>query len=67
MGNLPGVVYSEDCLYLNVWSKPQSGELQKAVMVYMYGGGFSSGTSSMPIYNGAPLVDREDVIVVTFK
>jgi Carboxylesterase family len=24
---------SEDCLYINVWSKPQTGEKKKAVMV----------------------------------
>ena len=61
------VLYNEDCLYLNVWSKPQTGEAQKAVMVFMYGGGFDSGTSSLPIYNGATLADQEDVIIVTFK
>jgi cholinesterase len=61
------LVHSEDCLYLNVWSKPQSGEPLKAVMVFIYGGGFTSGTSSTPIYNGAALADQEDVIVVNFK
>jgi len=24
---------SEDCLYINVWTKPQTGEKKKAVMV----------------------------------
>jgi carboxylesterase type B len=24
---------SEDCLYLNIWTKPQTGEKKKAVMV----------------------------------
>lgn len=63
----PGVVYGEDCLYLNVWSKPQVGELRKAVMVYIYGGAFSTGTSSLPVFNGATLAEREDVIIVNFK
>ena len=67
MSNPPGVVYSEDCLYLNVWSKPQSGEKQKAVMVYIYGGGFTGGTSSLPIYDGATLAEKEDVIIVSLK
>lgn len=66
LGN-PGVVYSEDCLSLNVWSKPQSGEPHKAVMVYIHGGAFSGGTSDMPLINGAALADQEDVIVVTLK
>jgi carboxylesterase type B len=36
-------------------------------MVFIYGGGFTGGTSSMPITNGAALADREDVIIVNFK
>jgi cholinesterase len=63
----PEVVHSEDCLYLNVWSKPQSGEPEKAVMVFIYGGGFTSGTSATPIFNGAALAGQEDVIIVNFK
>lgn len=66
LGN-PGVVYSEDCLHLNVWSKPQSGESRKAVMVNIHGGAFSGGTSSMPLLNGAALADHEDVVVVSLK
>ncbi|CZR55795.1 uncharacterized protein PAC_05683 [Phialocephala subalpina] len=66
ISNPPDVVYSENCLYLNVWSKPQSGEQQKAVMVYIYGGGFSGGTSSMPIFNGAALADHYRLSILGF-
>lgn len=31
--------YGEDCLALNVWTKP--GAQKKAVMVWVYGGGMS--------------------------
>jgi cholinesterase len=34
-----GRTQSEDCLTLNVWSKPQVGEKKKAVMAWIYGGG----------------------------
>ncbi|KAG0649049.1 Cholinesterase [Hyphodiscus hymeniophilus] len=37
--------YSEDCLYLNVWTKPQTGEAKKAVLVWVYGGKFGSHTA----------------------
>jgi carboxylesterase type B len=30
---------SEDCLTLNVWTKPQTGEKKKAVLLWIHGGG----------------------------
>lgn len=59
--------FSEDCLTLNIWSKPQSDMHQalKPVMVWFYGGGFTSGSSANPSYNGARLADEKDVIVVS--
>jgi cholinesterase len=51
-----GDKYDEDCLTVNVWTKPQTGEKKKAVMVWIYGGGFNSGNSRSPSYNGARLV-----------
>ncbi|KAF7904343.1 hypothetical protein EAF00_001677 [Botryotinia globosa] len=58
---------SEDCLTLNVWTKPQTGDVKKAVLMWIYGGAFSSGTSATPAYNGQYIVEQEDVIVVTFN
>jgi para-nitrobenzyl esterase len=44
---------SEDCLYLNIWAggtaKP---EAKLPVIVYIYGGGFTLGSSGMEIYGG---------------
>ncbi|PBP21371.1 putative carboxylesterase [Diplocarpon rosae] len=62
-----GANYSEDCLYLNVWTKPQTGDAKKAVLVWLYGGGFSSGSSSVPGYNGGNLAGQEDVVVVSLN
>lgn len=58
--------YGEDCLSLNVWSKA-SGPKSKAVMVWIYGGGFSTGTSNAPFYNGNRLAQDEEVIVVSMN
>ncbi len=66
LSNTAGV-YSEDCLNLNVWTKPQTGDSKKAVLVWIYGGGFNSGSSSVLGYNGANIVEQQDVIVVSFK
>ncbi|KAF1987299.1 alpha/beta-hydrolase [Aulographum hederae CBS 113979] len=64
-------IYAEDCLSVNVWTKPQTGEKSKAVLLWIYGGGkydcFSSGTSNAPFYNGARFADEHDVVVVSFN
>jgi hypothetical protein len=36
--------YDEDCLGLNIWTKPQTGEKSKAVLMWIYGGGKLSPT-----------------------
>ncbi|CAD6439808.1 c676aaa1-4651-4aa4-8ceb-bae45132be8a [Sclerotinia trifoliorum] len=61
----PSTAQSEDCLTLNVWTKPQTGDAKKAVLVWIYGGGFNSGSSSTPSMNGKHIVEQEDVIVVS--
>ena len=45
-----GMETSEDCLYLNVWTPAQASGEKFPVMVWIYGGGFSSGATSLPIY-----------------
>jgi carboxylesterase type B len=62
-----GDEFSEDCLTLNVWTKPQSGEKKKAVLVWIYGGGFALGNTASPSYNGARLAAEYDVTVVSMK
>ena len=34
-----GNTFSEDCLTLNIWTKPQTGEKNKAVLLWLFGGG----------------------------
>src|SRR5271163_3591024 len=55
---------SEDCLYLNVWTPAKTPRDRLAVMVWIYGGGFTTGATSIPIYNGANLA-KKGVIVVS--
>jgi para-nitrobenzyl esterase len=57
---------SEDCLFLNVWSAAKSAGDKQAVMVFIYGGGFNEGSSSVPVYNGAELASK-GVVVVTLN
>ena len=60
-GGPPGV--SEDCLYLNVWTPAKTAGDKLPVMVWIYGGGFFSGETSSPAYDGTRLAEKGVVIV----
>ena len=54
---------SEDCLYLNVWTPGISAKTKRAVMVWIYGGGFQAGATSEPRQDGEHLAHKGVVIV----
>src|SRR4030095_12883418 len=54
---------SEDCLYLNVWTPATSAAERLPVMVWIYGGAFTSGMTSIPAYDGAWLAEKGVVLV----
>ena len=49
---------SEDCLYLNVWTGAKSADEKRPVFVYIYGGGFNSGSGAVPIYDGEEMAKK---------
>ncbi len=55
---------SEDCLRLNVFT-PGTDNKARPVMVWMHGGGFTSGSGNYLIYDGTYLAKKEDVVVVS--
>lgn len=57
--------YSEDCLYLNVWRPKKSGKFP--VMVWIHGGGYTSGSAGIDMYRGDRLSAKGDVVVVNFN
>jgi len=54
---------SEDCLYLNVWTKARSDKERLPVLVYFFGGGFVAGDGSEPRYDGASMATKGIVAV----
>ncbi|KAK0867587.1 hypothetical protein LTR87_014534 [Friedmanniomyces endolithicus] len=64
---------STDCLFLNIWtpylpkSNDTAAEKLKPVMFWIHGGAFTGGTGSDPTFDGASLVSRGDVVVVTIN
>ncbi|XP_036943123.1 acetylcholinesterase-like [Acanthopagrus latus] len=66
----PNTPLSEDCLYLNVWSprfNKTQGSALAPVLVWIYGGGFVGGTSSLDIYDGRFLSKSEGAVVVSMN
>ncbi|MBD0376868.1 MAG: carboxylesterase family protein [Flavisolibacter sp.] len=60
---IPKEPISEDCLYLNVWSGAKSANEKRPVLVWIYGGGFNSGGSAVPIYDGEAMAKKGIVFV----
>ncbi|WP_052365180.1 carboxylesterase/lipase family protein [Halotalea alkalilenta] len=58
----PGPV-SEDCLYLNVWKPTEPSVAKRPIMVWIHGGGYTSGSGSVPIYDGAPMAANGVIVV----
>lgn len=54
---------SEDCLYLNVWTAAKASGEKRPVMVWIYGGGYYTGSGSQSMYDGEALAKKGAVIV----
>ena len=58
---------SEDCLRVNVWT-PGLGAGRRPVLVWIHGGGYSSGSSNeLRMYDGESLSRRGDAVVVSLN
>jgi para-nitrobenzyl esterase len=55
----------EDCLVLNVWTPSLDPGRKLPVMVWLHGGGYTSGSGGFVIYDGLQLARKHDVVVVT--
>ena len=54
---------SESGLYVNVWT-PGAGGPERPVLVFLHGGGLTSGQATRPRENGARLAAQQDIVVV---
>ncbi|KAK0172171.1 hypothetical protein PV328_005520 [Microctonus aethiopoides] len=62
----PNTQLSEDCLYVNVVA-PKPRPTNAAVMVWIFGGGFYSGSATLDVYDPKTLVSEENVILVSMQ
>jgi len=54
---------SEDCLFLNVWTPAKAASDRLPVLVWIYGGGFTGGATSVPVNSGEQLAKKGVVFV----
>jgi para-nitrobenzyl esterase len=69
---LGGAQGDEDCLTLNVWAPVDPPASPRAVMVWIHGGGNTSGSSGRggdddPLFDGQPYVEQADVVFVSIN
>jgi para-nitrobenzyl esterase len=55
----------EDCLSLNLWTPSPGNGHKRPTMVWLHGGGYSTGSGGFICYDGANLARKHDVVVVT--
>lgn len=72
-GDFPGALMwnanterSEDCLYLSV-TAPRPRPAGAAVVVWIFGGGFVTGSSTLDVYDPKILVSEENVVYVALQ
>lgn len=77
MWNMDNVAFSsqwddgfpgEDCLRVNIWTPGINEGKKRPVMVWIHGGGFSTGSGQeQPAYDGASLSKKGDVVIVSLN
>ncbi|MFD8889840.1 carboxylesterase/lipase family protein [Streptomyces sp. NPDC059566] len=58
--------FDEDCLTLNLWT-PAVDDARRPVLVWIHGGGFVSGSGSLPGYSGETFARDGDLVVVSIN
>lgn len=55
----------EDCLRLNLWTAALGAGERRPVMVWLHGGGYTSGSGGFVIYDGLELARKHGVVLIT--
>ncbi|KAH9379542.1 hypothetical protein HPB48_004255 [Haemaphysalis longicornis] len=65
---MDAIVLTEDCLYVNVWTPvPRWADATAPVLVWIHGGGFTTGSASYDNYTAAALAARTGFVVASMN
>lgn len=67
LASILGMTQSEDCLFVNVWTKNPNSQKKRPVLLWIYGGAFAVGDSSMAGTHGESIANNHDIVVVSFN
>lgn len=59
-----GAQNDNNCQNLNIWTPAVNDNGKRPVMVWLHGGGFSTGSANESSYDGSALAREQDVVVV---
>ncbi|MEV7663618.1 carboxylesterase family protein [Paenarthrobacter sp. NPDC089316] len=60
------LVPSEDCLFANVWTQSLEPTAKKPIVLFIHGGGYTSGASNeLPYYEGKGISSKGDAVFVS--
>jgi para-nitrobenzyl esterase len=59
--NRDAATFSEDCLFLNIWTPAKKTDEKLPVMFWIHGGGFTDGSGNLSV--GSALAERGIVLV----
>jgi len=57
----------EDCLVLNIWTPSVGAGPKRPVMVWLHGGGYTSGSGGFVCYDGTQLAKKHDVVAISLN
>lgn len=63
----PSPEYSEDCLYLNIWTPAHKADEKLPVLVWIYGGGFVFGNTADPNYDCEALARKGGIVMASIN
>jgi para-nitrobenzyl esterase len=63
----PGGPMGEDCLVLNLWTAGLGRGQKRPVMMWLHGGGYTTGSGAFIMYDGTELARKHDVVAISIN